>query len=148
VPGTTIQSYDATLAALADVSTSAETFAYFTGVDAVASTPLTATARTFLSAANVGVMRTQLGLQDLALLDTVDTAHLDGGAVTFAKMQSVTNQRLLGRSNATTGEVHEITVGTGLLLDNGLLVATGGGGGTTTVVEVTARKRIFMHMGS
>ena len=149
VPGTTIQSYDALLAAIAALTTSANTMPYFTGADTVGTTALTATARTFLSNATIGDMRTQLGLQALALLNTVGTPQIDNGAVTFATMQNVNNQRLMGRSNSVAGPPHEIAVGTGLALAGGVLSATGsGGGGTTPASPDRSRKRLFMHMGS
>jgi len=149
VPGVNVQQYDALLAALAALTTSANTLPYFTGPDTVATTAFTAAARTFVGAANVGEMRTQLGLQDLALLDTVGTAQIDNGSVTFAKMQDMANQRVLGRSNGVAGPPHEITVGAGLALAGGVLSATGsGGGGTTITVPDRSRKRVFMHMGS
>jgi len=146
VPGVTIQAYDALLQAIAALVTSANTMLYFTGADTVATTALTATARTFLAQPTVGDMRNQLGLQDLALLDTVGTPQIDNGAVTYAKIQNVTNQRLLGRSNAVAGPPQEITVGTGLALAGGVLTATGGTGPGPSVA--TSYKRIFMHMGS
>jgi hypothetical protein len=47
-------------------------------------------------------------------------------AVTYAKLQNVTGQRLLGRYDAATGNAQEITVGSGLNLDNstGILTTT------------------------
>lgn len=138
---------DQTLQALADLVTSADTMPYFTGVDTASLTPLTAFIRTLLDDPNAATARGTLGLQALAILNTVGTAQIDDGAVTFAKIQGVTNQRLLGRSNATTGPPHEITIGAGLSLDDGQLIATGTGGGGEGG-GTSSRRRIFMHMGS
>lgn len=44
-------------------------------------------------------------------------------AVTYAKIQNVTDARLLGRSAGSSGDVQEITVGTGLSLSGGALTS-------------------------
>lgn len=46
-------------------------------------------------------------------------------AVTFAKIQNITDARLLGRSAGSSGDAQEITVGTGLSLVAGALTGTG-----------------------
>lgn len=51
-------------------------------------------------------------------------------AVTFAKMQQINTNRLLGRYNALTGNIEEVQIGTGLTLAGGALGWTGGGGGS------------------
>ena len=50
---------------------------------------------------------------------------IDNGVVTYAKMQNVTDARLLGRSAGSAGSPMEITVGAGLSLTAGALTATG-----------------------
>lgn len=45
---------------------------------------------------------------------TVATGGITNNAVTFAKMQQITTDRLLGRDTAATGNVEEISVGGGL----------------------------------
>jgi hypothetical protein len=50
---------------------------------------------------------------------------IDNGVVTYAKMQNVTDARLLGRSAGSAGSPMEITVGSGLSLSAGTLTATG-----------------------
>jgi hypothetical protein len=45
----------------------------------------------------------------LAALDTVDTAQIDNDAVTYAKMQNISGERLLGRNNGTAGIIEELT---------------------------------------
>ncbi len=64
--------------------------------------------------------------------DAVTTVKILNANVTYAKIQNVTQARLLGRYTASDGVVQEITIGTGLALDagTGILTATGGGGGT------------------
>lgn len=56
-------------------------------------------------------------------------AQIPDGAVTYAKVQDVTAKRLLGRYDPVTGDMQEITPGSGLSLsDSGLLDIAGGGG--------------------
>lgn len=64
----------------------------------------------------------------LAVKNTVGTGDIDNDAVTYAKIQNVTDARLLGRSAGSSGDVQEITVGSGLSLSGGALSATGGAG--------------------
>lgn len=49
------------------------------------------------------------------------TWTIDNDAVTFAKMQNITTARLLGRTTAGSGDVEEISVGSGLTLAAGTL---------------------------
>ena len=53
--------------------------------------------------------------------DAVGTTNIIDDAITYAKMQNVTGQRLLGRWTATDGNAEEITIGTGLTLSGGSL---------------------------
>ena len=49
------------------------------------------------------------------------TATIENNAVTFAKMQNITSGVLLGRSTALSGNIEEISIGTGLTLSGGTL---------------------------
>lgn len=62
--------------------------------------------------------------------DAVTTVKIPNSNVTYAKIQDVTQARLLGRYTASTGVVQEISIGTGLALDagTGVLSATASGG--------------------
>lgn len=60
-------------------------------------------------------------------------ATIANDAVTFAKFQNIATARLLGRTTASSGDVEEITAGTGLTLSGGSLSVTAGGiGGSDT----------------
>jgi hypothetical protein len=61
-----------------------------------------------------------------ATLDTDGSTALTiaNDAVTFAKFQNITDNRLLGRSAGSSGDMQEITVGTGLSLSSGTLTST------------------------
>lgn len=62
VPGGGAQPLDATLTALAGVTTAADTMEYFTGVDVAASTPLSPLARTLLDDTTQAQMQATIGL--------------------------------------------------------------------------------------
>ena len=52
------------------------------------------------------------------------TLDIADDAVTFAKIQNITDARLIGRSAGSSGDAQEITVGTGLSLSGGALTST------------------------
>jgi len=65
---------------------------------------------------------------DITVSASGATWTVDANAITFAKMQAITDGVLLGASGGTA--VEEITIGAGLSLAGNTLSATGGGGGT------------------
>jgi hypothetical protein len=75
--------------------------------------------------------RSDIGLGSLATLSTVGASEITNGSVgtdeladdnvTFAKIQNITDARLLGRSAGSNGDCQEITVGSGLSLAAGSL---------------------------
>lgn len=74
------------------------------------------------------------------LTGTYPSPSIAAGAVTFGKMQSINSGRLLGRYAAGSGTVQEITLGTGLTLNNStgeLTAATGWLLGGNSVASTT-----------
>lgn len=61
---------------------------------------------------------------DITVSGAGATWTIDNDAVTYAKIQNVTDNRLLGRSAGSSGDVQEITVGPGLTLSGGSLITT------------------------
>jgi hypothetical protein len=80
------QDLDATLTAIAGLTTSANQIFYSTALDAFATTPLTAAARTILDDATVGDMRTTLGLGGLATLSVIDASAIATGLIASARL--------------------------------------------------------------
>lgn len=72
-----------------------------------------------------GFRHVTAGTEDAAA-KLVDTADVNDDQITYAKLQNVTDARLLGRSAGSAGDAQEITVGSGLSLSAGALTATGG----------------------
>ena len=100
---------DEQLAALAAlVPTASANLPYFTAVNAAALTGLSTFMRTLLDDASAAVARGTLGLGALAVLDTVGAAVLTDDSVTYAKIQEVPQDRILGRQTASTGNIEEI----------------------------------------
>lgn len=70
--------------------------------------------------------------------------------VTFAKFQNITDNRILGRSAGSSGDMQEIVIGSGLSLSGGTLSASGGGGSGTvthTAGALTANSFVFGNGG-
>lgn len=62
---------------------------------------------------------------DITVSSSGSVWTIDNQAVTYAKIQNVTDNRILGRSAGSAGSVQEITIGTGLSLSGGTLTNTG-----------------------
>ena len=64
---------------------------------------------------------------------TIVSNDIKNNAVTYAKIQVVTDGTILGRSAGSNGTVQEIVIGSGLSLSGGTLSSTSGGGSVTSV---------------
>lgn len=73
---------------------------------------------------------------DITVSGSGATFTIDNDVVTFAKMQNVSTNKLLGRATAGTGDVEEITLGTNLSYTGTTLNAAGGGGGNSVTATL------------
>jgi hypothetical protein len=109
------QPLDATLTALAGQTTAANKLSYFTGVDAVAVTDLTAFARTILDDADAVTVRATLGLGSAALNNTGDFQPIDSDLTAIA---ALTTTGLIERTGTGTAGIVTITAAGKALLDD------------------------------
>ena len=113
----TYQPLDATLTALAGVTTAADTLLYATAADTFSTTPLTSAARTLLDDATVGNMRTTLGLVIGTNVQAYDAdlaaiAALTGSTGLLKKTAEAT--WTIDTTAYGTGTVTSVTAGAGL----------------------------------
>lgn len=74
---------------------------------------------------------------DITVSSSGSVWTIDNQAVTYAKIQNVTDNRILGRSSGSAGSVQEITIGTGLSLSGGTLTNTGSSSAYTISTKTT-----------
>ena len=117
--GTDVQAYDAGLASIAGLTTSADTLIYTTASDTYATSTLTAAGRALLDDANAATQRTTLGLGSIATQDASAVA-ITGGSATLSTLTATSSS--LASVAITGGSITGIT---------DLAIADGGTGAST-----------------
>jgi len=119
------------------------------GADATTADIAPSTNRNYVTDIKAGVLSNTSGVntgdQTITLTGDVTgtgtgtfTSTIANSAVTYAKMQNVGANKLVGSINSTSAAVAgEVSIGTGLSLTNGTLTATGTGGTVTNVSPIT-----------
>lgn len=140
----TLSITDVELTSIMGLVSAADRLPYYTGSGTAALATFTGAGRALIDDADATAQRATLGvvigtnveawdadLDCLAALATtgiarrtgagtctagtlITTAEIDDAQVTFAKIQDITTQRLLGRGTAGTGDIEQITLGGGL----------------------------------
>ncbi|CCE94654.1 hypothetical protein SFHH103_00150 [Sinorhizobium fredii HH103] len=162
--GSDVQAYDAGLASIAGLTTSADKMIYTTASDAYATTALTSFARTILDDADAAAVRTTIsaqasdaGLTSIAGLTTAADRMIYTTALDTYAVATLTSfaRTLLDDADATTARATlGVTIGTNvqaydaaLAAISGLAFTDGGfivGNGTTYVIESGATARASM----
>jgi uncharacterized protein with putative carbohydrate binding module/uncharacterized protein DUF5907 len=88
-----------------------------TGAGDVEEIACTSAGRALIDDADAAAQRTTLGLGSLATKSSIATGDIDADAVTYAKIQNVTNGKVLGRVTAGSGDTEELSPAHSVILD-------------------------------
>lgn len=103
--GTDVQAYDAGLASIAGLTTSANQLIYLTAPDTYATTVFTAAGRALLDDADAAAQRTTLGLGTLAILSSVNNGNWSGTALALGNGGTGATTAAAARTNLGLGNV-------------------------------------------
>jgi Concanavalin A-like lectin/glucanases superfamily/Repeat of unknown function (DUF5907)/Chaperone of endosialidase len=132
------QPLDATLTALAGVTTAANTLTYFTGVDVAASTPLTPLARTLLDDTTQSAMQATLGVVPGTTVQPLDaTLTALAGVTTGANMLPFFTGTDLASTTMLTAFMRSLLDDPDAATARSTLGVTGGGGGSSDFLGLT-----------
>ena len=72
---------------------------------------------------------------------SIGTTQIENDSITYAKIQNVTDARLLGRAAGSAGDIQEITAGANISISGGSISATVGAGSGISLglAEATTR---------
>jgi hypothetical protein len=135
--GTDVQAYDAGLASIAGLSTSADELIYLTGADTYAVSSFPAYSRGLIASGNSAAdTRTNLGLGSLAVLNLVGSGYIDNGVITSVNIAagSLTFDSY-GSESVVTAAISGSAVTTAKIADNAITAAKIGDNSSTIVAN-------------
>lgn len=150
VIGTNVQAYDATLQSLSSLGTMSDVFAYTTGVDTWAESPITALGRSLLGDATQADMNTTIGSLPLAGGTMTGNLILNGPAtlasqaVTLSQLNSVILNEQLACVVATDTDLPTWTYDNGVLGVGATLTAPSNGASTFDGIIPTDGQRVLV----
>lgn len=132
--GADVQAFDATLANLAGLTTSADQLVYTTAADSFSTSPLTGFARSVLDDTNQAAMQTTLGV--------LPGTHVQAYDADLAALAATTTNGFPARTGAGTWEQRSIVAGSGKVVVN-----NGNGVGGNPSIDVVESSLALSNIG-